>query len=53
MLFLEAVVVYSENHRKLVNSLCGENGEISNVKEFAAYGNNVLRKLNYKCGLNF
>jgi hypothetical protein len=53
MLFREAVVVSSENHRKLINSLSTENVETSNLREFAAHVNNMLPTVNYKCDLNF
>jgi hypothetical protein len=30
MLFLEAIVSYSDNHIKLINTLCGQTSEILN-----------------------
>jgi hypothetical protein len=42
MPFTETVVVCSNNHMKLVNLLCRENVETSNVKEFAAHINNMF-----------
>jgi hypothetical protein len=32
MLFKEINTVYSENHTKPINTLCGENAELLNVK---------------------
>jgi len=32
MLFREIIAVYSEIHRKLINTLCGQNVELVNVK---------------------
>jgi hypothetical protein len=32
MLFKEIIAVYSENHAKPINTLCGHNSELSNVK---------------------
>jgi hypothetical protein len=32
MLFKELIAVYSENHTKLINTLCGQNAELLTVK---------------------
>jgi hypothetical protein len=32
MLFKEIIAVYSENHMKLINTLCGQNADLLNVK---------------------
>jgi hypothetical protein len=32
MLFRETVAVYCENHTEHINTLCGQNGDIRNVK---------------------
>jgi hypothetical protein len=38
MLFTEIVDVYSENHRKHVNTFCGKKAEFLNVKADATDG---------------
>jgi hypothetical protein len=37
MLFEEIIVVYSENHMKPIHTLCGQNEELSIVKEGGTY----------------
>jgi hypothetical protein len=32
MLYMEIIAVYSEIHKRHVNTLCGQNGEMLNVK---------------------
>jgi hypothetical protein len=38
------IVVYSENHTKHINTLCGQNAELLKVKAGGSY--------NYRCALN-
>jgi hypothetical protein len=37
MLFREIIVVYSDDHAKHVNALCGQNAKLLNVKAGDAY----------------
>jgi hypothetical protein len=37
MLFREIIAVYSENHMKPINTLCGKNAELLTVKAGGAY----------------
>jgi hypothetical protein len=37
MLFREISIVYSENHIKPINTLCGQNPEVLNVKGSFTY----------------
>jgi hypothetical protein len=37
MLFREIIAVYSENGMKPINTLCGQNAELLNVKVDGAY----------------
>jgi hypothetical protein len=37
MLFREMIVIYSDNHTKLINTLCWQNAEILNVITGGAY----------------
>jgi hypothetical protein len=37
MLFKEIIAVYSENHMKPINTLCGQNAELLIVKECGTY----------------
>jgi hypothetical protein len=37
MLFREIIAVYSADHMKPINTLCGENEELLNVKECGTY----------------
>jgi hypothetical protein len=37
MLWKKIIVVYSENHTKHINSLCGQNAELLGVKEGGKY----------------
>jgi hypothetical protein len=37
MLFKEIIAVYSENHMKPINTLCGKNAELLIVKEGGTY----------------
>jgi hypothetical protein len=32
MLFKEIIAAYSENHKKPINTLCGESADVMNVK---------------------
>jgi hypothetical protein len=41
MLFKETVIIYCENHMKHINTLCGQNAQIYNVKASGTY--------NYHC----
>jgi hypothetical protein len=34
---MEAIAVYSENHEKPINSLCGQNAELLIVKKGGSY----------------
>jgi hypothetical protein len=36
-LFREIIAVYSENHTKPINTLCGQNAELLDVKTGGAY----------------
>jgi hypothetical protein len=37
MLFMEQIVVYSENNTNSINTLCGQNDELLNVKASGLY----------------
>jgi hypothetical protein len=37
MMFREIIAVYSENHMKLINPICGQNAELLIVKAGGAY----------------
>jgi hypothetical protein len=37
MLFKEIIAVYSENHTKPINTLCGQNIELLNLKVHGAH----------------
>jgi hypothetical protein len=43
MLFREIIAVYSEDHTKHVNALCGQNVELLNVKAGGTYSNHCVR----------
>jgi hypothetical protein len=38
MLFTEIIDIYSENHIKIINTLCGQSEELVNVKTCGIYG---------------
>jgi hypothetical protein len=42
--FRKITAVYSENNKKLINTLCGHNAEFLKVKAFSRYGNHFLLK---------
>jgi hypothetical protein len=44
MLFSEIIVLYAENHMKPINTLCGENVELVNVKAGGKYSNHLALK---------
>jgi hypothetical protein len=37
VLFKEVTIIYSENHRKLINPFCGQNAELLVIKAGGAY----------------
>jgi hypothetical protein len=41
MLYKEVIAVYSENHTKPINTLYGQNSELTNVKEYGAYSHHL------------
>jgi hypothetical protein len=46
MLFREKIAVYSENHMKPINTLCGQNAELQIVKAGGSYRYHWVEKGN-------
>jgi hypothetical protein len=46
MLYREIIAVCSENHRKHINTLCGQNAEFVDIKPGGAYSNHWASKIN-------
>jgi len=44
MLYREIMVVCSEIHRKHINTLCGQNADLLNVKPVGTYNNHCFFK---------
>jgi hypothetical protein len=42
MLFRDVIAVYSENHRKSLYTLCGQNAEFFHVKTGGTYSNHCV-----------
>jgi hypothetical protein len=49
MLFREIIAVYSKNCTKPLNTLCGQNAEVVNVKHVVHIGATVLKGLKQAC----
>jgi hypothetical protein len=44
MLFMEIIAVYSQNHINSINTLCGQNTELLNVKSGDTYSSQPALK---------